>query len=69
MDLLPLNESFSVKGVSYSYTVGRVTNTPQLDQSLTVSSVQQREGHELTPEEAEEGLIIGVTKHMVLHFP
>lgn len=41
----------------------------QLEQSLTVSSIQQREGHELTPEEAEEGLIIGVTKHMVLHFP
>lgn len=35
----------------------------------TVSSLQQRLRHELTPEEAKEGFIKGVTKHIVLHFP
>lgn len=46
-----------------------VANTPQLGRSLTVSFIQQRERHELTPEEAPEGFIMGVTKHMVPHFP
>lgn len=65
---IPLNESVSVCS-NTGKTVGRVANTPHLDQSLTVSSIQQRERHELTPEEAKEGFIMAVTKHMALNFP
>lgn len=65
----PQSVVIASRGCHTGKTVGRVANTPQLDQSLTVSSLQQRERHELTPEEAKEGFIIGVTKHMVLHFP
>lgn len=46
-----------------------MVNTPQPDQSLLFRPSNRKERHELTPEEAKEGFIMGVTKHIVLHFP
>ena len=56
------------EGLTPVKNVGWVANTPHLDQNITVS-LEQRKRHELTPEEAKGGFIMGVTIHMVLHFP
>ena len=65
----PQSVVIASRGCHTGKTVGRVANTPEADPKPTFSSVQQRERHELTPEEAKEGFIKGVTKHIVLHFP
>lgn len=65
----PQSAVIASRGCHTGKTVGRVANTPQLDQSLLFPPSSTGKRHELTPEEAKEGFIMGVTKHMVLHFP
>lgn len=64
-----MNQPQSVVIASTGCHTGRGGKHTPMGPKPTVSYVQQRECHELTPEEAQEGFIMEVTKHIALHFP